>query len=79
MDSVGVSEDVIEIEDVCDGDTLGLRLTDVVFETVGDAAGVKLPDVEGVGLGESKLINILNVYLHTGLSETNVIVVEAPY
>ena len=68
-----------EAEDVRDGDTLEDKLTDAVFEIVGEPAGVKLGDGDLVGLGESKLINILNVYLHTGLSLTNVIVVDAPY
>lgn len=85
--TIGVSESEIEtvVDDVTDGeedkeeDTLGDKLTDVVFEAVGDPVGVKLGDVEGVGDTELKLINMLNVYLHTGLSDTNVIVVVAPY
>jgi len=75
----GLADDVTDIVSVLVCDTLGDKLTDDVFETVGEPAGVKLGDIDGVGDGESKLINILNVYLHTGLSLTNVIVVEAPY
>ncbi len=71
-------EDILE-EHETDGDLEVDKLIDVVFETVGEPTGEKLTDTDGEGVGESKLINILNVYLHTGLSITNVIVVVAPY
>ena len=69
----------IEEDRLTDCVTEGETVTDCVFDTVGDPAGVKLDDVEGVGDTELKFINMLNVYLHTGLSVTNVIVVVAPY
>ena len=55
------------------------KLIDGVLETVREPAGVNEGLGEGVGLTELKLINMLNVYLHTGLSLTNVIEVVAPY
>jgi hypothetical protein len=89
LEVVGVSvwvDDAVLVRD-CVGVTVRLRVIDddcvldgePLAEPLAEGDIPTLVEVDGVGDTELKLINILNEYLHTGLSDINVIVVVCPY